>query len=134
MINDLPPLMSAWFVVTGMKFHPNDCTAHFGVEPTEASREGEARLGKRPTVRYSSWRLKTKKTRLRHTDEALQLLLNLIWPKRRQIMNFVKENDLKITITLCLTGHSKRNFLYDFSPRTLTQLSFFKAPLTLDIC
>jgi hypothetical protein len=125
--------MSAWFVVTGMKFSPLDCTAHFGVEPTDVLTEGEIRPGKRPPVPHSSWTIKTKKIRVSNSDEVFQLLLGVIWPKRQMIMDYSKEHDLKITFVLCAAQNDDEQPFYCLSAQTINQISYFNAPLHMDI-
>jgi hypothetical protein len=127
------PLMSAWFVVTDMKFSPHECTDHFGIQPTKVSLKGDVQPGIGLVVPHSSWSIKTEKRRLDSTDKCLRLLLDTIWPKRKQIKDYAKRKALKITFILTLTGHDRANFLYEFTPETIAQLSYFQAPLHLDI-
>lgn len=124
--------MSAWFVATGMKFSPFDCTAHFGVEPTEVLTEGEIRPGKRPPVPHSSWTVKTPKVRAGNSDEVFQLLLGVIWPKRQIIMNYVKEQELKIVFVFCAAQNDDEQPLLSLSAETIKQISYFNAPLHMD--
>lgn len=125
--------MSAWFVVTGMKFNPHDCTSHFGLEPTDVLTKGDIRPGKRPPVPHSSWSVKTKNIRSNNSDEALQLLLGVIWPRRRMIINYVKEHGLKITFVLCVTQSGDERPFYCLSSQTIDQIRYFNAPLHIDI-
>jgi uncharacterized protein DUF4279 len=128
-----PPLMSVYFVVTGMRFDPHERTGHFGIEPTEVLIKGDVRLGKRPPVPKAEWVLKTKRQGFYTTDEPLQLLLNMIWPKRRRIMACVTRNKLKVTFVLWITGTTGRNLFYCVSADSIKRLGYFKAPLHMDV-
>jgi hypothetical protein len=128
------PLMTAGFIVTEMEFDPHVCTRHFGVEPTDVRTKGDIRPGKRLPVPKSSWTLDTEWARFDSTDAVIQLLLRAIWPKRNRIRDFVKKRRLKITFVLNMKGGlGKRNFLYEFSPRTIEQIRYFRASLNLDV-
>jgi hypothetical protein len=125
--------MQALFVVTEMNFNPHECTRYFGVKPTEVLIEGESRPGIRPPVPQSSWSVNTKWAKFDSTDAAFKPLLNEIWPKRKRVRVFVAKHKLKITFVLNIREGGNRNFLYEFSPRTLERMSYFKAPLYLDV-
>ena len=127
------PSMQVMFVVTEMNFDPHECTRHFGFEPTEVLIKGEVRPGKRPSVPQTSWSVDTKWARFDNTDAALKPLLEIIWPHRKQVRDFVVKHKLKITFVLNMRDGSNRNFLYEFSPRTLERISYFEAPLCLDV-
>jgi hypothetical protein len=124
--------MQVMFVVTGMNFDPHEITRHFGFDPTEVLIKGQSRLGKRPRVPHSSWSVDTKWARFDSTDAALKPLLEIIWPHRKQVRDFVAKNKLQITFVLNMRDGGNRNFLYEFSPRTLKRISYFEAPLYLD--
>jgi hypothetical protein len=127
------PLMSAVFVVTGMDFNPNECTTHFDLEPSEVRIKGESQPKTKRLAPQSSWSVVSKWQRMDSTDHALQLVTDKIWPKRKQIREFIKEKELRATFTLNITGAGKRNFMYEFSPQTLERLAYFRAPLYLDV-
>jgi hypothetical protein len=128
------PIMTARFVVSGMQFSPHDCTQQFGVEPTNVLTKGDTKPKWKGPVPQSSWGMETKKSRFNSTDAPLQLLLAMIWPRRERIRDFAKKKKLKVTFILNITGGlGKRNFLYEFSPRTLEQIAYFRAPLYLDV-
>src|SRR5579862_3878911 len=127
------PLISVWFVVTGMTDDPHNCTQHLGIEPTEVLTKGDGRPGKRPAVPHSSWSLKTRKEKLNSKDKALQILLNRIWLKRRQIKSHVKKRHLTITFVVCVTGSADENVLYHLSTETIRRIGYFSAPLYFDI-
>lgn len=122
------------FVVTGMDFNPNECTEHFGLKPTQVLIEGESRPGIKRLTPQSSWNIETKKVRLDSTDTAVQMLTAIIWPRRKQIRDFARKNKLNITFVLMMTGGlGKRNYLTEFSPRTIEQIRYFRAPLYMDV-
>jgi len=127
------PLMTARFIVTAMKFDPHKCTKLFELEPTEVQTKGEIKPKWKRPVQYSSWSMETKLARFDSTDAVLQLLLDVIWPKRKQIRNFSTKNKLEVQFLLDISGAGERNFLYDFSPRTIGQIRYFRAPLFLDV-
>jgi hypothetical protein len=125
------PLMTARFIVTGMSFDPHECTRHFGVEPTKVRTKGEPGI-KKP-VPQSSWSVDTKWERFDSTDAPLQLVLGKIWPKRKQIRDFVLKNKLKVEFLLNINGAGERNFVYEFSLRTISRMNYFHAPFSLDV-
>src|SRR6267142_1718722 len=114
------PFMVANFVVTGMTFNPHECTAHFGVQPTKVLIKGDRLSGIKTPVPHSSWSIQPKKLQLDSTDVAVQHLLTCIWPHRKAIRSFAMAKGLRATFVLKITGGlGKRNFLYEFSPRTI---------------
>jgi Domain of unknown function (DUF4279) len=128
------PRMVAVFVVSEMTFHPGECTRLFEVQPSEVLVEGATRPGGRPPVPKSEWVVRTAKARFDSTDVPLQLLLEVIWPKRKQIRNFAVEKKLSVEFVLNITGGlGKRNFLYELSSRTVEQIRYFRAPLFMDV-
>jgi hypothetical protein len=129
------PLMKALFIVTGMKFSPYKCTQYFDVEPSTVETKGDLRIKARKQypVRNSLWSVHTKWARFDNTDVPLQLLLDVIWPKHKQIRDFSMKNKLEIQFLLNMNGAGERNFLYRFSPRTLEQIAYFRSPLHLDV-
>jgi len=128
------PLMTAGFIVTGMEFDPNECSRHFEVEATQVRTKGEIQPRSKCPAPHSSWSVTTKWARFDSTDAVLRLILDVIWPKRAQIRGFAVKNKLKITIVVNIRGGlGKRNFLYEFSPRMVTQIAYFRAELGLDV-
>ena len=127
------PLMSASFIVTDMKFSPHKCTKYFGIQPTSVTTKGEINLKSKRPMPTSAWRIRTKWARFDSTDTPFQLLLELIWQKRRQIRGFSTKNSLTIQFLLNINGAGKRNFLYEFAPITIARVSYFKAQFRFDV-
>ena len=133
MKDDLP-LMSAEFVIVGMAFDPNECTLHFGVQPTKVLVEGDRVPGTRRLVPQSAWKVESKRERCDSTDRAIWPVVNSVWPKRKEIREFAGEKGLRISfIVKILGGLGKRNFLYEFSPCLLERIAYFRAPLHIDV-
>lgn len=112
------PLMKAKFIVTGMNFSPHKCTQYFELQPTTMETKGDIRSGhgRRYVVWDSFWSVSTKWERFDNTNVPLQLLLDVIWPKREQIRDFSRKNKLRMKFLLNMNGAGERNFLYEFSP------------------
>jgi hypothetical protein len=128
------PVMWAQFIVTGMKFDPNECTRNFGVEPNAVMIKGQKLPGKRYASPDSSWSVASKKRAMDSTDEALKCLIKMVWARRKHILAFCEENDLEVTFGLKITGGlGKRNFLYEFSPELMEQMSYFHARVFIDV-
>jgi len=127
------PLMKALFIVTGMEFNPHKCTMYFEVEPTEVQTKGQFKPNWKRPVQHSSWSIETKWARFDNTDVPYQLLLDIIWPKRKQIRDFSTKNNLKLQFLLNINGAGERNFLYEFSARTIEQVKYFRSPIHLDV-
>jgi hypothetical protein len=127
------PLISAEFVVAGMDFDPNECTTHFGIKPTEVLIKGEKQRGFSPPAPQSSWCIKSKRERMDSSNPALQYVTEIIWSNRAKIKEYSRKNKLQITFVLKIIGGlGRRNFLYEFTPKVLKQLSYFEAPLYID--
>jgi hypothetical protein len=85
-------------------------------------------------VPESAWSVDTIWSRFDSTDAPIQSLIDVIWSKRKQIRDFSEKHDLKITFILNIRGGlGKRNFLYEFSSRTIERIKYFRAPLYLDV-
>ncbi len=133
MAEDLSTLMSTWFVVTGMKSDPHECTRHFGLDPTEVSIQGDARTGKRPPAPHSSWTIKTKNEQSQSADEALRKLLNIVWQKREQINSYVAKEGLHVTFVLCVTRTGTSEPFYGLSAETVRRIGYFNAAFHMDL-
>jgi Domain of unknown function (DUF4279) len=126
--------MKAWFVVVGMTFNPHKCTPHFGLEPSEVRIRGELQQRSNHPTPENSWSIGTKRATFDNTDAPLRLLLDLIWPKRKQIREFARKKELTILFQLHTIGAlGKRNFLLEFSAETIRKISYFGASLDLDM-
>jgi hypothetical protein len=131
-MNSNLPSMTAIFVLSGNKLDPYKCTRRLKIAPTKQRLKKEISLGSFPIQPY--WSVSTTWAKFNSTDVVLQLLFSRVWSKREKIRQFAKESRLKTTIVLNIRGGiGGRNFLYEFFPRTLKQISYFEASLHLDV-
>lgn len=130
------PLITTTFVITGANLDPADCTRSIGLEPTDVCAEpkvtGRLVPSGEPYVRKPYWSIELKKQQSYSTDEELKRLLDLLWPKRAEIVGYLEATGYEATFTSSVTIHEDRP-LYELSAETLKRLAYFDVEWVLDV-
>lgn len=133
MIPDPRPLITTSFTIDGVDLDPQECTREIGLEPTRAARRGERR---RPESRInlvtSVWCIAIDKQPSLDTNEGLSQLLDVIWPRRVELRDYLKATKWNAGFTTSLTIHDERP-LYLLSHDSLCRMSFFGLEYSMDI-
>ena len=83
-------------------------------------------------MRRPYWSFGFKKERGDAIDEELSRLLDLLWPRRREILALVERRTLTPSFSSSISIHENRP-LYCLSPETLERLAHFRAEYCMDI-
>ena len=127
----LPVITTVFAVLGDDRFDPTLCTNAFSLTPTKVLIKGESRPYPRPPVPKSEWRLEIE----RHTldlNEAVAALLDVLWPRRERILDYISSHGLKTDITCNIRILSERPF-YCLNRDTIEKLAFLRAEFGLDI-
>lgn len=126
------PLITSAFGIWGDELDPAECTLATGLTPTEFEIKGQSRPGGRPPVPVTNWGITLEKRRYYSLDEALSELLDLLWPQREKVMEFIASHPVSAVFSANVTIHQDRPE-YNLSPHTLQRLAYFKVEFCLDI-
>jgi len=126
------PLITNFFAITDMALDPGECTRIFGINPT-VTREAtvEVPFPGRPPIE-ASWSIRFDKEPSWEIEEGLRKILNIIWPQRDKIVEFLSTTGFSALFGTNVTIHASRP-LYVLSPQTLEGMSYFGAEYGLDI-
>ena len=97
-----PPYIEACFQVAGAELDPDELTRLVGLQPTKSGRKGDPsanpkarKLGR--TVPETFWAIEVERDSY-NTDEGIQEIFGLIWPRREAIVEYLKvHRDLPAT-------------------------------------
>ena len=126
------PLISAEISVSGQSFDPSVCTTAVGITPTRVWRQTREWLLDRPDLPNVSWLVSVEKVASYSTDETARMVLDIVWPRRKQLKRFVADHDVHLELTCSVTIHEDRP-LYELSVGTMKRLVFLGADFGLDI-
>ncbi len=126
------PLITSAFGIWGDELDPAECTLATGLTPTELEIKGQPRPGGRPPVPVTNWGITLEKRRLYSLDKALSELLDLLWPQREKMLEFIASHSVSAIFSANVTIYQDRPE-YNLSPDTLQRLAYFKVEFCLDI-
>ena len=133
---DPSPRITTTFVISGADLDPAGCTRRIGLEPTDVCAEAKVtgRLvpSGEPYVRKPYWSIEFPKQKSYSTDEGLTRLLDLLWPKRVQIVEYLGQTGYKAAFVSSVTIEEDRP-LYELSAETLKRLAYFNVGWGLDV-
>lgn len=133
---DVAPYISSIFVITGMELRPNECTTALNLIPTdfcaEAKLTGLMMPSGEPFRRKPFWSIDFVKQRSYSVDDELNRLIDVLWPRRREIVRFLKTTSNEAAFVTNVTIYHDRP-RYELSPRTLQRLAYFGCEWGLDI-
>jgi len=129
------PLVRTFFVITGAGLVPSEVTQATGLTPTR-TRHDTRFVGKPPDgealYRYPEWIIERGRTASVDTDEEVHELLEVIWPRRQEIMAFLEQSGFEAGF-----GTTIRHFgwqpLISLTHESLEKLAYFKIRYTVDI-
>ena len=127
-----PPRLSTYFFISGRNFDPEICTSALGIEPTEIWRQKHEHLKQRKDIPNISWQLGKKKRHLYSVSEAVEEILDLIWPAREKIKMFTERKEFEVGIDCSVTIFDDRP-VYELLPHTIQRLAVIGCGFGLDI-
>lgn len=107
-------------------------TCRAGLEPTGLWTQRIPSLQANPNLKNASWFFGFEKRPLYSTDEAVQLVLETIWPKRERLLSYLSTHDATTVMTCSVTILVDRP-VYELSAGTMGKLHELRCEFLLDI-
>ena len=107
------------------------CTEAFGIEPTEVWRQRHDHVRKSLHT-TDCWAVGLKRQPFYSTDDAVRKVLEIVWPLKDKIRNFVREQNLTVTLVCNVTIFGDRP-VYGLGADTIEKLAWLEAEFGLDI-
>lgn len=126
------PLISTEFFVAGDSFDTEACTRLFGMNPTEVWRQKRQELVDRPDISNVAWLIRKSKRPLYSVDDAVNEVLDVVWPARQAIRDFADQNAVDIGINCNVTIYEDRP-VYELSRQSINRLAQIGCSFGLDI-
>ncbi len=111
---------------------PDECTRLTGLSPTKVEVKGQLRPAGRPPVRVTTWGISIEKTNSYSIDEVLTELIDLIWPQREAIIEYLANHPVSAIFAVNATLYKERPE-YCLGGETLRRLAYFGVDFCLDI-
>jgi len=130
------PKIRASFCVVGRNWDPHECTEAIGIQPTKIWHQQRPALRKRRDLNTEEWVLVWEKQELYDTDEAVQGVLNMIYPARDRLRAFLQANGLRCTVvcTVFIRGDPTADRpVYELSSQTIERLATLGAGFVLEV-
>jgi len=129
---DDAPKLTTKFYVAGWDFEPDIITSYLGLAPTEVWKQKHAHLLSRKDIPNVSWSLGCRDERIYSISDAVDGVLDLLWPVKEQIKLVSKKPDYYVGITCSVTIYEDSP-VYDLSANTISRLSELGCEFSLDI-
>ena len=126
------PELTTYFYISGWDFDPGKCTLTIGLEPSEIWKQKHKHLLDRRDVPNTSWNLGKQKQRKYSVSEAVDEVLDLSWPKRKEIIRLSRDKSFNVGVTCSITIYDDRP-VYDLSLKTIKRLADLGCEFSLDI-
>jgi hypothetical protein len=109
------PTISTYFYIAGWDLDPAACTSAIGLEPSEIWRQKREELKRRDDLPSVSWNIGHERRESHSVSEAVDTVLDLVWPARDRVKAFVLGKGLEVGVAC--TGTIQRDRpVYDLSP------------------
>jgi hypothetical protein len=126
------PTITASFVIGSNELDPEMCTRELGLEPTEIWRQERTHLLSISEVPNTQWIISTGKITSDCVELPLAKLLEVIWPQRDQIVQFLAENQAECFVSCDVTITCDRP-LFEVSVDSLLKMGTIGASFRMDI-
>jgi hypothetical protein len=126
------PTLTTSFVIARNELDIAACTEACGVEPTKVWRQQRPDLPGRADIPDTNWILELADQRLYSVSEAVDQILDIVWPQRASICRFVRESKAEISLD-CVVRIDFDRPLYDLQPATMRRLADLECPFWFDI-
>lgn len=131
-MTDSRPLITTAFSLDGEDLDPSVCTREIGLEPTHAGRKGEKlRSTSHVALLTGVWTISVKQRSL-DTSEGLEELLDILWPHRFALRQFLRKTLWEAAFSTSMTIREERP-LYHLSAGVIHRISFFRVSYGMDI-
>ena len=126
------PKLKTYFCISGRDFDPAMVTSAIGLEPSEVWKQKHEHLLHRKDIPNTCWSLGREKQQNYSVSEAVDEVLDLIWPKRAEIKKFVMHDSFDVGIDCSVTIWDDRP-VYDLSAKVIKRLADLGCEFGLDI-
>ena len=127
-----PPSINVAFVIAGRDFDPQDVTRAIGLEPTNvwhATNDAVINDARMDTV---NWSVGREKLALYSTDEAVREVLEIVWPNREAILQYLNASRVSATLVCNVTIWEDRP-VYELAAETMSRLATLDCEFALDL-
>lgn len=127
------PQIRTIFCISGDDLHFDAVSVQVGLKPTKVWRQSNEKLLDINELENSCWSYELEKQVCYSTDDAVDLLLDKIWPFREKIKTYGKNNPnstLSIVVNVFMDEHRP---LYEYKPQTLTRIAEINCSILMDI-
>ena len=126
------PKLKTYFCISGWDFDPAMVTSAIGLEPSEVWKQKHEHLLNRKDIPNICWSLGRGEQRNYSVSEAVDEVLDLIWPKRAEIKKFAINDSFDVGIDCSVTIWEDRP-VYDLSAKVIKRLADLGCEFGLDI-
>jgi len=126
------PDVTAHFFVAGRDFDSAGVTKSLGLEPTEIWQQPRPELRKRTDLANVCWKYGFKKKPFTSISDAVNEVLEVVWPLRDHVARYVSKNRVQVGIECTVTIHADRP-VYELSSTVISRLADLRCEFLLDI-
>jgi hypothetical protein len=126
------PEVTAHFFISGRDFDPLAVTDVLGIDPSEVWRQHRPELKERPDLPTVCWKYGFKKRRFVSIDDAVSEILEVIWPLRDRVQQWLASNAAQVGVECSVSIYNDRP-IYELSATTISRLSELRCEFLLDI-
>ncbi len=135
-MEDAKPTINTTFWLEGDRLDLDFFTTEIGIQPTYTMKKGW--LSSNPTLRESGHKNPSTMWEINHKfqsysmDEGVQKVLSIIWEKRDQILDYVRDSaDVEVGIRSAIWIYEDRP-VYDLSADTIQRLAYLECNFCID--
>lgn len=126
------PELKTYLCICGWDFDPAMVTSAIGLEPSKVWKQKHKHLLSRKDIPNTCWTLGRGKQKKYSVSEAVDEVLDLIWPKRAEIKKFVMNDSFNVGIDCSVTIWEDRP-VYDLSEKVIKRMADLGCEFGLDI-
>ena len=127
-----PPSINVEFVIAGRDFDPQTLTNTIGLVPTRVKHVTNVAVINDPSMDTVIWTIGSKDLNVYSTDEAVQKVLEIIWPNREAILQYLNANRVSAALVCNVTIWEDRP-LYDLTVETMKRLITLNCEFIMDV-
>jgi hypothetical protein len=119
-------------VIAGNEFDPDEATNQIGLEPTRIWFQTDRLLLLEKELPKVEWSIGGKKRNFDEVEEAVQQVLEAIWPAREKIRSYVRLNGLRSAF-ICAVFIYTEPPMYCLSAESMRRMASFQAEFSMVI-
>lgn len=126
------PMITAHFFLAGRDLDTDEITRSLGLEPSEVWQQQRAELRARTDLPTVVWKYGFKRKYLPSTTDAVELILDTVWPLRARVEAYTATHDVQIGIECSVTISEDRP-VYELSSVAISRMSDLHCEFLLDV-